>query len=84
MRVHIDEARGEHPSVSLRNLPGAVLREFPDRANEAAFDGDIGWVRLAAAAVQHAHISDKAVTTRHRAPFLFRYTPSFSAGEKSV
>ena len=51
MRVHIDEAGREHPSVSLRNLAGAVLREFPDRADEAAFDSDVGWVRFAAAAV---------------------------------
>ncbi len=32
MRMDIDEAGREHPSVSFGDLPGGVMRKLPDRA----------------------------------------------------
>jgi hypothetical protein len=84
MRVNIDKAGRKRSPVSLYHLPRAGRRQIPERADEAGVDGNIGLVRVAAATVHYVHISDKAVKIRHSAPFLFRYTPSFSAGEKSV
>ncbi len=60
------------PGESTRPSPSVtclayVLRELPDRADDAGIDGDIGGLRLGATAVEHAHIPDKRVTMRHRA-----------------
>jgi hypothetical protein len=50
------------------------MRELPDRADEVGIDGDIRHLRLAAAAVDDAHVSDKSVTERHGAFLLWMYT----------
>jgi hypothetical protein len=67
MGVDIDEAGREHHSVSLRDLPADVMGKLPDRTDNTGINGHIAGLRFAAATVEHAHIPDKSVTTRHRA-----------------
>jgi hypothetical protein len=65
--VDIDEPRREDLPFSLRNLPGNVMCELPDRANGTGVDSDICHLRLGATTVKNANIPDKRVTMRHMA-----------------
>jgi hypothetical protein len=67
MGVDIDEARREHHSLSFRDLPAGVMGKLPDRTDNTGIDGHIAGLRFGAATIEHAHISDKSVTTGHRA-----------------
>jgi D-serine dehydratase len=66
MRMDVDEAGRERPPGALYDLIGDVIGKLPDCADKTGPDGNIdsniGGLRFAPAAVEHADVPDESVT----------------------
>ena len=62
MRMDVDETGRERPPGALDDLIGDVIGKLPDCADKTRIDGNIGGLRFAPAAVEHADVPDESVT----------------------